>query len=78
MSRQLNSGGAVRGPETVVQAALERHNANDLDGYYALLADDVVTINEFSTRTGKREVSAKLNDDFATLSEHWREIENSW
>lgn len=65
----------MSGPATIVQAALERLNANDLDGYYLLLADNVVTVNEFSTRTGKREVSAKLNEDFGTLSEHWRQIE---
>ena len=35
----------MSGPAHVVRAAVERLNANDLAGYYALMADGVVMDN---------------------------------
>lgn len=38
----------MTGPRQVVEEALARLNAHDLDGYHALLHDDVVVIGEIT------------------------------
>jgi ketosteroid isomerase-like protein len=65
----------VSGSGEVVTAGLERLNADDFDGYYALMADDLVATNEFGTRSGKAQVMAGTREDFSILSEHWRRVE---
>jgi ketosteroid isomerase-like protein len=65
----------MNGPSGVVTAALERLNADDLDGYFALMADDIVAANVFGTLTGKAQVVAGQGENLGLLSEHWRRIE---
>jgi ketosteroid isomerase-like protein len=72
---QTANGGGVSGPDEVVKAAVERLNANDLAGYYALMADDIVTINDQRTVTGKQAVIATLDENLSAVSDHWRTIE---
>ena len=58
-------------PAHVVRAAVERLNANDLPGYYALMADGIVMITESRTLTGKAAVTAELDESFRAVSNHW-------
>jgi len=61
----------MSGPGHVIGAAIERLNANDLAGYYALMADGVVMFTENRTLTGKPAVIAELDESFQTVSNHW-------
>ena len=61
----------MSGPEHVVRAAVERLNANDLAGYYALMADRIVMVTASRTLTGKPAVTAELDEGFQTVSNHW-------
>ena len=60
----------MNGPAHVVRGAVERLNANDLAGYYALLADDVVMVTESRTLNGKPAVTAELDAGFQATSNH--------
>ena len=61
----------MSGPGHVVRAAVERLNANDLAGYYALMADGIVMVTESRTLTGKPAVTAELAETFEAVSNHW-------
>jgi ketosteroid isomerase-like protein len=61
----------MSGPEHVVRAAVDRLNANDLAGYYALMAESVVMVTASRTLTGKTAVTAELDEGFQTVSNHW-------
>ena len=61
----------MREPDEVVRAAVERVNANDLAGYYALMADGIVMVTESRTLTGKPAVTAELDETFQAVSNHW-------
>ncbi|MDP1792589.1 MAG: nuclear transport factor 2 family protein [Acidimicrobiales bacterium] len=61
-------------PKTVVVTALDRLNEHDLEGYYALCADDF-TYTGTGTRRGKDEARATDEPLFAALPDHWRRIE---
>jgi ketosteroid isomerase-like protein len=61
----------MSGPEPVVRAAVDRLNANDLAGYYALMAEGVVMVTASRTLTGKPAVTAELDAGFQTVSNHW-------
>ena len=61
----------MSGPGHVVRAAVERLNANDLAGYYALMADGIVMVTESRTLTGKAAVTAELDESFQAVSNHW-------
>jgi ketosteroid isomerase-like protein len=61
----------MSGSEHVVRAAVERLNANDLAGYYALMADGVEMVTESRTLTGKPAVTAELDKNFQSVSNHW-------
>jgi len=61
----------MSGPADVVRAAVERLNANDLPGYYALMADGMVMITESRTLSGKPAVIAELDEGFQAVSNHW-------
>ena len=61
----------MSGPGHVVRAAVERLNANDLAGYYALMADGIVMVTESRTLTGKPAVTAELDETFQAVSNHW-------
>jgi ketosteroid isomerase-like protein len=60
----------MSGPGHVVRAAVERLNANDLAGYYALMADDIVMVTETRTLTGKPAVIAELDEGLQAVSNH--------
>jgi ketosteroid isomerase-like protein len=60
----------MSGPAHVVRAAVERLNADDLAGYYALMADDIVMVTESRTLTGKPAVTAELDESFQAVSNH--------
>ena len=60
----------MSGPGHVVRTAIERLNANDLAGYYALMADDIVMVTESRTLTGKPAVTAELDESFQAVSNH--------
>ena len=62
------------GPCSVVEEAFERLNAHDLDGYHALLGDDVVVAGSVETRglEANRMLDATM---FAALSDHWRRVD---
>jgi ketosteroid isomerase-like protein len=61
----------------VVLGGLERLNANDLDGYFDLLADDVVLKSAFvGKHQGKQAVCKAIRDACQALSTtHWRRVE---
>jgi ketosteroid isomerase-like protein len=61
----------MSGPGHVVRAAVERWNANDLAGYYALMADGIVMVTESRTLTGKPAVTAELDESFQLMSNQW-------
>jgi len=61
----------MSGPGHVVRAAVERLNANDLAGYYALMADGIVMVTASRTLTGKPAVTAELDETFHAVSNHW-------
>ena len=61
----------MSGPGHVVRAAVERLNANDLAGYYALMADGIVMVTESRTLTGKPAVTAELDESLQAVSNHW-------
>jgi ketosteroid isomerase-like protein len=65
----------MNGPSEVVTAALERLNADDLDGYFALMADDIVVANVFGTLAGKAQVVTGQSENLGLFSEHWRRAE---
>jgi ketosteroid isomerase-like protein len=65
----------MSGPGEVVAAGLERLNADDFDGYYALMGEDIVSTNELGTLTGKAQFTAGTSENFTMLSEHWRRVE---
>jgi ketosteroid isomerase-like protein len=66
----IEQEGWMSGPGDVIRAAVERLNANDLAGYYALMADGIVMTTASRTLTGKPAVTAELDENFPALSNH--------
>lgn len=64
----------MNGPRAVVEEAFARLNAHDLDGYHALLHDDVVVTGTGETR-GLEANRALDTAMFAALPDHWRRID---
>lgn len=64
----------MTGPRSVVEEAFARLNAHDLDGYHALLHDDVVITGTGETRglEANRVLDATV---FAALPDHWRRVD---
>lgn len=61
-------------PDTIVRAAFDRLNAHDLDGYYALLAEDI-SYTAMTTTHGRAAARAVDAAGFAALPDHWRRID---
>jgi ketosteroid isomerase-like protein len=61
----------------VVLGGLDRLNANDLDGYFDLLADDMVlTSGLIGHHQGKQAVCNAIRDGLGALTDtHWRRVE---
>ena len=62
-------------PAALVCAAFEHLNAHDLDAYYALLADDVVSIGLTGRFDGKDAMRAGIGLSFDAIPDHWRRVE---
>ncbi|WP_181198400.1 nuclear transport factor 2 family protein [Enhygromyxa salina] len=61
-------------PSVIVRAALQRLEERDLDGYFALCADDMVYVS-MTTVHGKEAARALDEAALAGLSDHWRRLE---
>lgn len=62
-------------PASLVRAAFEHLNAHDLDAYYALLTDDVVSIGVTGRFEGKDAMRAGIGLSFDAIPDHWRRVE---
>ncbi len=62
-------------PRHIVETAIARLTAHDLDGYYGLLADDVTCRDGSVERHGKSEVRALDEPVFELIPDHWRRID---
>jgi ketosteroid isomerase-like protein len=62
-------------PRHVVETAIARLTAHDLDGYYELLADDVTYRDASLECHGKGEVRALDEPVFTLIPDHWRRID---
>ena len=60
----------MSGPGDVVRTAVARLNANDLAGYYALMAEDIVMVTESRTLTGREAVTAEMDASSHGVSNH--------
>lgn len=64
----------MTGARLVVEEAFERLNAHDVDGYHALLHDDVVITGTGETRG--LEANRMLDTTiFGVLPDHWRRVD---
>lgn len=61
-------------PGTLVRTAFDRLNEHDLDGYYALLAEDVTYVGVATTR-GRDAARATDAPVFAMLPDHSRRVD---
>jgi ketosteroid isomerase-like protein len=61
-------------PRRIVEAALQSLNDHDLDGYYALCADDFRYVGT-EERRGKAEARAVDEPVFAAVPDHWRRFD---
>jgi ketosteroid isomerase-like protein len=62
-------------PRAVVEAAFQRLNEHDIDGYFALCADDFVYSVGPSVVRGKPAARAVDEPAYTALPDHWRRID---
>lgn len=71
-------GGAearIDDPRELVETAFQRLNDHDLDGYYALCAEDFTSCVGRQSRGGVAEARTMDEPLFAALPDHWRRID---